>query len=50
MYGGDRKNEYKESILYLKHFMGEERYSKLVFKDLDGEFAKAASKSNKHEF
>lgn len=49
-YIGDRKNEYKESILYLKHFMGEERYSKLVFKDSDGEFSKAASKSNKHEF
>ena len=49
-YIGNRKNEYKEAIPYLKYFMGEERYSKLNFKDSDGKFSTASSKSNKHEF
>lgn len=49
-YIGNRKNEYKESIPYLKYFMGEERYSKLNFTDSDGKFSIVASKSDIHEF
>ena len=49
-YIGNRKNEFEESIPYLKHFMGADNFKKLTFTKSDGEFSKLASQYTTDQF
>lgn len=48
-YVGNRKNEYEESLEYLKYFM-KDKFNRLSFKESDGRFSEEAKKSKISQF
>lgn len=49
-YIGNRKNEIKDSIPYLKYFMGKEKFSPLTYAKSDGTFSEISSQYDTHQF
>lgn len=49
-YIGNRKNDYDESLFYLKYFMGIDKFSKLNYVKSDGNLSNIASKSQINQF
>jgi len=47
---GNRKNEYKESLVYLKYFMGNDKFNKLTFTQSNGVFSEESKKTKINQF
>lgn len=47
---GNRKNQYREAMPYLEHFMKPEGFRRLTFHTSDGQFSAAASQVERSEF